>query len=354
MEAAGAGGYNRHRKSPSVQINNNPTNYQQNISPKFNVRKTILYVLAIAVACFLLYHSSSHVDYHFPISYRPKIVPSVIISHDSSATASNGQENLSQPNTSSSPTAVAQANVPDPSLVIAGDEETDEVKLEKILKEAAKGNNNTVIVTAVNAAWTEPGLLFDSFLVSLHIGNQTQKFINHLVVMALDQKSYNRCLEMHPYCYAIRTEGIDFAEHESKVNTPDYVRLVWRKIEIMYTVLNLGYNAIFTDTDILWFRDPFLHFLEDADMQLSSDHYRGSPTAKRNIPNTGFYYVKSNNRTIQFFEYWVKSRFQNQGQKTFRLNMLIEEWRKYMALSNEERGKTPHTWPFRVKCRNPK
>lgn len=56
----------------------------------------------------------------------------------------------------------------------------------------------------------------------------------------------------------------------------------------------------------MWFRDPFLHFLEDADMQIASDHYLGTPT--HGIANTGFYYVKSNSRTVQFYKFWLAPR----------------------------------------------
>ncbi|CAI9099461.1 OLC1v1036288C2 [Oldenlandia corymbosa var. corymbosa] len=283
-------------------------------------------------------------------------------------------------------------------------EETEEAKLEQMLKKAAT-KSKTVVVTAVNAAWAEPGSLFDLLLVSLKNGNGTRKYIKHLVVIALDQPSYNRCSKIHPHCFALKTDGIDFSAHEAVYMKPDYLKLVWRKIDCMYSVLKLGYNAIFTDADVVWFRDPFLHFFDDADMQSSTDISKGVNVR----PNTGFYYVKSNTRTIRFFEFWLRSRYTygiKHDQQVFEilrvdpfvlgeigikirlldtafyggkcepskdlnlvctmhanccvglrsklklLRKLLKEWKKYMALLNKaKRTKTQYTWPFPVNYR---
>ena len=148
----------------------------------------------------------------------------------------------------------------------------------------------------------------------------------------------------------------------------------------------------------LWFRDLFSHFHTHADIQTSCDRYWGTPTKGR--ANTGFYYVKSNNRTIQFYKFWLASRDRiphEHDQDVFNkirfdafilqtgikirllstafyggfcqpskdlnlvctmhanccvglatklhdLSMLIEDWKNYMALSDDERAISPHTW----------
>ncbi|XLT07173.1 hypothetical protein HN51_045922 [Arachis hypogaea] len=38
----------------------------------------------------------------------------------------------------------------------------------------------------------------------------------------------------------------------------------------------MGYNFVFTDVDIMWFRDPFPQFHHDADFQIACDHFHGS------------------------------------------------------------------------------
>lgn len=124
--------------------------------------------------------------------------------------------------------------------------EKGENELEKVLKRAAM-ESKTVILTTLNSAWIEPNSIFDLFLESFKIGNETKDLLNHLVVVALDQKAYSRCLEVHPHCYALTTQGVDFSG-EAYFMTADYLKMMWRRIHFLLTVLQTGYNFIFTVT----------------------------------------------------------------------------------------------------------
>lgn len=64
----------------------------------------------------------------------------------------------------------------------------------------------------------------------------------------------------------------------------------------------------FQDADVMWFRDPFQRFHSNADFQIACDRYLGNPDDVNNLPNGGFTYVISNNRTIPFYKFWYKSR----------------------------------------------
>ena len=59
----------------------------------------------------------------------------------------------------------------------------------------------------------------------------------------------------------------------------------------------------------MWFRDPFPHFHPDYDIHISSDFFNGNPFDMLNAPNTGFMFVRSNNRTIKFYKFWRSSRW---------------------------------------------
>ncbi|XP_019431396.1 PREDICTED: uncharacterized protein At4g15970-like [Lupinus angustifolius] len=179
-------------------------------------------------------------------------------------------------------------------------------KLEGVLKNASMGDK-TVIITTLNDAWAEPGSIFDLFLESFHIGNQTEKLLNHLVVITLDQKAHARCLALHPHCYQLETKGDNFTS-EAFFMTPGYLHMMWRRIEFLGSVLELGYNFVFTDTDIMWLRDPFTEFYQDADFQIACDYFNGNSYDLKNMPNGGFTYVKSNERTIWFYKFWFASK----------------------------------------------
>ncbi|KAK9076153.1 hypothetical protein SSX86_004486 [Deinandra increscens subsp. villosa] len=184
-------------------------------------------------------------------------------------------------------------------------------ELKNILKEAST-NSTTVIITTINDAWAEPNSMFDLLLESFKIGNQTERFLNHLVVVALDQKAYTRCVKLHPHCYNLRTDGVDFSE-EAYFMAPDYLKMMWRRIDFLRTILTLGYNFVFTDADIMWFRDPFPHFDKDVDFQIACDHFGGNTSDLNNQPNGGFTYVKSNKETVAFYKYWFDSRLTYPG-----------------------------------------
>ena len=57
----------------------------------------------------------------------------------------------------------------------------------------------------------------------------------------------------------------------------------------------------------MWLRNPFQYFLQEDEFQMSCDEFNGNPYDPQNLPNTGFQYVRSTHRTIQFYKYWYFS-----------------------------------------------
>ncbi|XP_051144747.1 uncharacterized protein At4g15970 isoform X2 [Andrographis paniculata] len=152
-----------------------------------------------------------------------------------------------------------------------------------------------------------PGSIIDLFLESFRIGDKTSQLLNHLVIIALDQKAFSRCLAVHSHCFALIDEEVDFSS-EAYFMTPDYLRMMWTRINFLRSVLELGYNFVFTDADVLWFRDPFPEFDPDVDFQIACDHFTGIHEDIENRPNGGFKFVRSNNRSIEFYKFWYSSR----------------------------------------------
>lgn len=157
----------------------------------------------------------------------------------------------------------------------------------------------------------------------------------------------------------------------------------------------------------MWLRDPFAQFYQDADFQIACDFFNGNSYDLRNMPNGGFNYVKSNERTIWFYKFWFKSRdayprlhdqdvlnkikmhpliskknmkirflstayFGGFCQASKDLNkvstmhanccvgldnkindlkILLEDWRKYMALPENEKKQSHPSWSVPQSCR---
>ncbi|KAJ4799710.1 Glycosyltransferase [Rhynchospora pubera] len=189
--------------------------------------------------------------------------------------------------------------------------DNEDIRLERVLK-AASMRDKTVILTTLNAAWTRPGSVIDLFMESLRTGEETSFLLNHLVIVSLDMKAYKRCLAIHTHCFALTSEGVDFSGEKSFMSK-GYLRMMWRRIDFLRVVLEKGYSFIFSDADIMWFRNPFPYFYPDADFQMACDHFTGDSSDLRNTANGGFGYVRSNNRTIEFYKFWYISRLNYPG-----------------------------------------
>ncbi|KAG6514202.1 hypothetical protein ZIOFF_024546 [Zingiber officinale] len=131
-------------------------------------------------------------------------------------------------------------------------QEKNDVKLEKVLKEAAM-ENKTVILTTLNAAWASPGSIIDLFFQSFRTGDGTRRLLDHLVIIALDKKAYIRCISLHTHCFALYTEGMDFSD-EKIYMTAGYLSMMWRRIEFLRVILEMGYNFIFSFTNLKYSR----------------------------------------------------------------------------------------------------
>ncbi|KAJ6340504.1 hypothetical protein OIU77_008296 [Salix suchowensis] len=54
-------------------------------------------------------------------------------------------------------------------------------------------------------------------------------------------------------------KGLD-SSTEAPFMSEDYLKMMWRRIEFLNTVLQMGYSFVFTDADIMWLRNPFPRF----------------------------------------------------------------------------------------------
>ena len=165
-------------------------------------------------------------------------------------------------------------------------------------------SRKTVIITTINAAWADIRIndetkkneenMVDMFLESLRGGLGTRRLIRHVVMGCMDQRSFDRCKALTAssddehessrneedrmnntevsrthndteeskamdqwgaestrqetdnfQCVRIHTPGVDFSG-EQLLLTSDYIKMMWRRIEFLSSVLELGYNFIFT------------------------------------------------------------------------------------------------------------
>ncbi|KAK4488561.1 hypothetical protein RD792_004326 [Penstemon davidsonii] len=182
--------------------------------------------------------------------------------------------------------------------------------------------NKTLIIAIINKAYVEPHeneypTMFDLFLEGFWAGEETRPLVNNLLVVAMDETAYQRCLFRRLNCYRLVADGGDEFSGEKIYMSGEFIEMMWRRTLFLLDVLKRGYNFIFTDTDVLWLRNPFKRLInnETIDFELSTDVFNGNSSSKDNLINTGFYFIKSNNKTISLFETWYDKRKNSTGMK---------------------------------------
>ncbi|CAL4953004.1 unnamed protein product [Urochloa decumbens] len=195
-----------------------------------------------------------------------------------------------------------------PAAVTHGQQSGGFAGLPELLPKVAT-DDETVIITSVNEAFARPGSLLDVFRESFRAGEGIEHLLDHVLVVAVDGMAFAHCQAAHPHCYLLEVRSSMNLSSANKFMSDAYVELVWTKLSLQQRVLELGYNFLFTDVDIVWLRNPFWHVSVLADMTTSSDVFGGDAgSLDDNLPNTGFYYVKASNRTVEMLRRWRAAR----------------------------------------------
>jgi len=195
-------------------------------------------------------------------------------------------------------------------------------ELVQVLKKAAN-DDNTVIMTQINNGFAAPGSLLDLFLESFHAGEDIEHLLNNLVIISVDQNAHDRCKSLHPHCYLLRTEGTDYSKAQPFMSK-DYLDMMWLRHKFQLSILELGFNFLFTDVDILWFRDPFRYIYMGVHFAIACDEFYGDPYGVANLANGGFLYAKSCKKTIELYKFWHEGREKYPGKNEQDVIQLIK------------------------------
>ncbi|KAK3162857.1 hypothetical protein QOZ80_1BG0094630 [Eleusine coracana subsp. coracana] len=184
-------------------------------------------------------------------------------------------------------------------------------------------DDKTVIITYVNEAWARDNSLLDIYLESFKNGEDTAELLNHVLVIALDPAGFDHCKAKHPHCYHLQVKSVDMSSAK-RFMSKDYLELVWTKLTFQQRILELGYNFLFTDADTIVFRNPLRRIPVYADMSCSSDDFKPTRKLLDNPLNTGLYYLKSTNRTIEMVKHWRAARVRFPGRHDQKVFVLIK------------------------------
>eukprot|EP00494_Astrolonche_serrata_P033491 UN33760 len=76
------------------------------------------------------------------------------------------------------------------------------------------------------------------------------------------------------------------------------------KITVVRRIMEHGYHVIFSDADIGFWKDPFSNFDFNCDIHFQQNNFTvGFPYGQAtDEPNSGFYFIKSNNATLNLWK----------------------------------------------------
>ncbi|GJQ12037.1 hypothetical protein GpartN1_g3828.t1 [Galdieria partita] len=174
--------------------------------------------------------------------------------------------------------------------------------------------NNSVILVAMNYGYR-------SFLMNFVCNlRQLGLFPGNLIVAALDEDMYRFAFTRGLPVYFENT--VYSKEDAASVVAASYgsdsfKKLTKMKSRVVLRILKLGYDVIWTDCDIVWFRNPIPYLQsQNADLIIQSNAPDNENPNERRRINSGFYLARSNPHTIEAFEdviqFAAKSRMTEQ------------------------------------------
>ncbi|KAL5057231.1 hypothetical protein RYX36_028835, partial [Vicia faba] len=181
--------------------------------------------------------------------------------------------------------------------------DSEKQELIQVLKKATM-QDRTVILTMVDESHARPGSMLEVFLQSFKYGQGTQRFLNHLVIITMDLQAFQYCRLLHPYCIHPSTFQPYFSTKRPSVTTPDHsVLFNWRRNHVLMQVIELGYNIIFTETDVLWLKSPLVNFYPQFELSISCNFVSDGERV-HSVQEGGIFFMKANDVTLGFLKHW--------------------------------------------------
>ena len=162
---------------------------------------------------------------------------------------------------------------------------------------AAEGGRNAVTVMVCNHGQSE---LLLNFVCSAKKRNLQ---LGSILLFATDMETKELAENLGLHVFMDKEIfGEMPKEAAQRYADPRFTKMMMAKVYCVQMVMMLGYDVLFQDVDVVWFKDPFQFFQDnhDHDMYFQDDGnhalYYGPYSA-----NTGFYYVRNTDATRNFF-----------------------------------------------------
>ncbi|CAJ1939267.1 unnamed protein product [Cylindrotheca closterium] len=176
-------------------------------------------------------------------------------------------------------------------------------QLERVIAELKveleKLNSKTIIVLVCNHGQSE---LLHNFVCNARAKGLD---LSQLFLFATDEKTHELAQSLGIASFHDESVFMDMPEQAAGgYGDRIFAKMMMAKVYCVHLVLQCGFNVLFQDVDVVWYKDPLPYLegpeLAEWDMMFQDDGARSNRYAPYS-PNTGFYYVRHNEKTVYFF-----------------------------------------------------
>lgn len=158
--------------------------------------------------------------------------------------------------------------------------------------------NNTIILSALNYGYR--GIMMNWVCNMRHLG------ISNYVIAALDADLYKFAYTRSLPTYLENTifQGLNASIiSDATYGSDSFKQLTKMKSRVVVRMLKEGYNVMWSDSDIIYFKNPIVDMWSyNVDLVIQTNAPDNEPMNGRRRLNSGFYLARSNAPTIQAFE----------------------------------------------------
>lgn len=157
--------------------------------------------------------------------------------------------------------------------------------------------NNTVILTALTFGYRD--------MMMNWVCNLRQLGITNFVIASLDGElykyAYTRSLPTY-YEDRVSVRTPDGRDGDAAYGSPSFKQITKEKSRVVLRLMKLGYNVLWSDCDIFWFRNPLPDlWSRNADLSIQSNAPDDEASNGRRRLNSGFYLAVSSPQLIKAF-----------------------------------------------------
>ncbi|KAL3826599.1 hypothetical protein ACHAXA_010524 [Cyclostephanos tholiformis] len=172
------------------------------------------------------------------------------------------------------------------------------------MAEACAGNDNTVIVMVCNTGQSD---LLINFICSARSRGFGDIVNQKVLVFATDEGVLKIARGLGLNTFYDEVIFKDMPEREARVyGDQAFTQMMYAKVVTVQLINRIGYDVLFQDVDLVWYKNPLTFFHDKTspmyafDILFQDDGARTTRYAPYSA-NTGFYYVRNNDKTKFLF-----------------------------------------------------